>query len=122
MTEIYSITLYGSIGPRRGRLLLRQEAEQVTGVLELMGYRNAVDGCLEPDGCVRLVHGLRSALREFRCRSVWLRQAERLSGEIETEQGCWKCSGVLTGTEASEGEDETVNNRSNARKAGGARE
>ena len=42
MREQYQVTLHSQMGPRVGRLTLQFEGTAITGVLELVGYRNAM--------------------------------------------------------------------------------
>ena len=70
MAERYQVTLHSQMGPRTGLLTLERRGSYFTGLLELMGYENTVQG----------VHPLR-------CETVLALRDGYLTGET-TAKAC----------------------------------
>ena len=87
MREQYQVTLHSQMGPRVGRLTLQFEGTVITGFLELVGYRNAVQGVQAEDGRVHLFHSIQTAVRTLPCETVLGLREGRLTG-LTTAKPC----------------------------------
>ena len=87
MTERYQVTLHSQMGPRTGLLTLERRGGYFTGLLELMGYENTVQGVQAEDGNLHLFHMIRTAVHPLLCETVLALQGGRLTGET-TAKAC----------------------------------
>ena len=87
MTERYQVTLHSQMGPRTGLLTLERRGSYFTGLLELMGYENAVQGVQAEDGNLHLFHSIRTAVHPLLCETMLALQDGHLTGET-TAKAC----------------------------------
>ena len=99
MTSWYQVTLHSPMGPREGTLRLTLSESGVTGTLFLLGMENPVAGEQVRACEFYLTHHLHSILSDLSCRSHLVVSQGVLTGEVETEKGCMRLTGVrLEGT------------------------
>ena len=87
MSERYQVTLHSQMGPRTGFLTLESRGNYFTGLLELMGYENTVQGVQAEDGNLHLFHSIRTAVHTLLCETVLALQDGHLTGET-TAKAC----------------------------------
>lgn len=104
MTERYQVTLYSQMGPRQGTLTLRYDGDQVTGSLELVGYRNPVHGTRSGDGMLHLSHSIHTVVSTFPCETVLEISGTQLTGETHTQP----CRMRWEGREAGAAREESI--------------
>lgn len=102
MKERYQVTLYSQMGPREGTLTLQYDGNQVSGWLELMGYRNAVQGTRTPGGTLHLSHSIHTAVSTFPCQTVLKITQNQLRGETDTQPCRMRWEGRETGKKPGE--------------------
>ena len=87
MSERYQVTLHSQMGPRTGFLTLERRGNYFTGLLELMGYENTVQGVQAEDGNLHLFHPIRTAVHTLLCETVLALRDGYLTGET-TAKAC----------------------------------
>lgn len=100
MAERYRVTLHSQMGPREGILTLDHTGDYVSGLLELMGYGNAVQGVLAGDGTIHIFHPIRTAVRTISCETVLELQEGQLKGVTRTKPCRIQWEGVLLSHDA----------------------
>ena len=94
MTSWYQVTLHSPMGPREGTLQLTLSESGVTGVLTLLGVENPVSGEQVQECEFLLTHSLRSMFHELSCQSRLVVSQGALAGEVQTEKGPMRLTGV----------------------------
>lgn len=84
MTGQYQVRLHSQLGPRDGILTLEGSDGYVSGSLELMGHRNAVQGVLTGDGSVHIFHAIRTSVGTMPCETVLELDGASLTGTTTT--------------------------------------
>ena len=80
MTEQYQVTIQSQMGPREGVLTLLYQGNYITGLLELVGYVNKVQGVRGADGMLHLFHPIQTVVSTIPCETVLNLQAGNLRG------------------------------------------
>lgn len=50
MSRTYNIIMITLMGKKYGRLMLCENGDQVTGILDILGHQNMISGTLSPEG------------------------------------------------------------------------
>ena len=95
MTEQYQVTIQSQMGPREGVLTLLYQGKYITGLLELVGYVNKVQGVRGADGMLHLFHPIQTVVSTIPCETVLNLQAGNLRGTSTSKSARMRWEGTL---------------------------
>ena len=95
MTERYQVTIQSQLGPREGVLTLLYQGNYITGLLELVGYVNKVQGVRGADGMLHLFHPIQTAVSTIPCETVLNLRAGSLRGTSTSRSARMRWEGTL---------------------------
>ena len=95
MTEQYQVTIQSQMGPREGVLTLLYQGNYITGLLELVGYVNKVQGVRGADGMLHLFHPIQTVVSTIPCETVLNLQAGNLRGTSTSKSARMRWEGAL---------------------------
>ena len=102
MTEQYQVTIQSQMGPREGVLTLLYQGNYITGLLELVGYVNKVQGVRGADGMLHLFHPIQTVVSTIPCETVLNLRAGSLQGTSTSKSARMRWEGTLIHPESQE--------------------
>lgn len=98
--ENFSIVLESQLGQREGLLRIAYIADDISGMLNLLGQENPLTGTQQGTERLLLYHHLKTAISDLECRTVLRREENRIIGKIFTKYGSMELRGTRLSAEA----------------------